>query len=279
MNSARAVLLVVLTLSGFALAVPTAAAPTPDAQTDVATTSFQANQQANNTDNSTLGAEISSFMQVSTSQAKGTVDTGMWVARFNQTKNKSAQQALVSNNVGDMKNQLSDLQDRKQKLIQARNNGQISQLKYQSEMSQLIGEIRSIQHAINATRPRAVTVGTQVNDVENLSEQADTAGGPEMIEVARSMHSVHLIGEENNSTMGPGETRRETRAVKARERASVVARPWASETAVAMVPRVVVRETEMGRLMRASATVPLASVSETGRSGVGAGNGTVSVGN
>lgn len=204
MNSARAVLLVVLTLSGFALAVPTAAAPTPDAQTDVATTSFQANQQANNTDNSTLGAEISSFMQVSTSQAKGTVDTGMWVARFNQTKNKSAQQSLVSNNVGDMKNQLSDLQDRKQKLIQARNNGQISQLKYQSEMSQLIGEIRSIQHAINATRPRAVTVGTRINDVDNLSEQADTAGGPEMVEVARSMHSVHLIGEENNSTMGPG---------------------------------------------------------------------------
>jgi hypothetical protein len=209
MNSARAVLLVMLTLSGFALAIPTAAAPTqdtpttPDAQTDVATTSFQANQQANN-NNSTLGAEISSFMQVSTSQAKGTVDTGMWVARFNQTKNKSAQQALVSNNVGDMKNQLSSLQDRKQKLVQARNSGKISQLKYQSEMSQLIGEIRAIQHSINATRPRAVTVGTRVNDVNNLSERANTAGGPEMIEVAQSIHSVHLVGEENNSTMGPG---------------------------------------------------------------------------
>jgi hypothetical protein len=206
MNSARAVLLVALTLSGFALAVPTAAAPTPNGQTDVTPTSFQADQQANNTTNTTnttLGAEISSFMQVSTSQATGTVDTGMWVARFNQTKNKSAQQALVNNNVGDMKNQLSDLQDRKEKLIQARNSGQISQLKYQSEMSQLIGEIRAIQHSINATRPRAVTVGTRVDDVENLSEQANNASGPEMVEVAGSLHSVHLIGEENNSTVGP----------------------------------------------------------------------------
>ncbi|WP_231185467.1 hypothetical protein [Haladaptatus sp. DYF46] len=209
MNSARAVLLIALLLSGFALAVPTAAAPTPDttpdAQTDVGATSFQANQQTNNTtNNSTLGAEISSFMQVSTSQAKGTVDTGMWVARFNQTKNKSARQALVSNNVGDMKNQLADLQERKQKLVQARNSGRISRLKYQSEMSQLIGEIRAIQYSISATRPRAVTVGTRVGDVDNLSERADTAGGPEMIEVARSIHSVHLNGEENNSTMGPG---------------------------------------------------------------------------
>ena len=213
MNSARAVLLIALLLSGFALAVPTAAAPTPDtapdAQTDVGATSFQANQQANNTtnnstNNSTLGTEISSFMQVSTSQAKGTVDTGMWVARFNQTKNKSARQALVSNNVGDMKNQLADLQERKQKLVQARNSGRISRLKYQSEMSQLIGEIRAIQYSISATRPRAVTVGTRVDDVDNLSERADTAGGPEMIEVARSIHSVHLNGEENNSTMGPG---------------------------------------------------------------------------
>ncbi|GKZ13090.1 hypothetical protein [Haladaptatus sp. T7] len=204
MNSPRAVLLVVLTLSGFALAVPTAGAPTQNTQADdITAASFQANQQAD--DNSTLGAEISSFMQVSTTQAQGTVDTGMWVARFNQTKNKSAQKALVSNHVGDMKNQLASLRDRKQKLVEARNDGQISQLKYQSEMSQLIGEIRAVQHSINATRPRAVTVGARVRDVNELDKQANTVGGPEIAAVAKSMHSVNLRAENaNNSTSAPG---------------------------------------------------------------------------
>ncbi len=144
-------------------------------------------------------------MQVSTSQAEGSVDTGLWVARFNQTKNKSAQQALVRHRVDDMQKQLSNLKDRKAKLVTEYKHDRISKLKYQSEMSRLIGEISSLQHSIEATRPRAVTVGVRVDKLNKLHKQANAAGGPEAREVAQSMHSVHLTGA-NSSTTGGGQT-------------------------------------------------------------------------
>lgn len=213
MNALRAILLAVLVVCGCAVTIPAAAAPTPNTPADV--TSIQRQQQANNStvrmNNSTLGAEISSFMQVSTSQAEGSVDTGLWVARFNQTKNKSAQQALVRHRVDDMQKQLSDLRDRKQTLVTKYKNDRISQLRYQSEMSKLVGEISSLQHSIAATHPRAVTVGAQVNELNKLNKQSKTVGGPEAREIAKSMHGVTFDeedsipgGDSNNTTQGPG---------------------------------------------------------------------------
>ncbi len=213
MNSPRAILLVVLIVCGCAIAIPTAAGPAADTSMDIASSSLQsqqqADQQANNStlqgDNSTLGEEISSFMQVSTSQAEGSVNTGLWVARFNQTKNKSAQQALVRHHVDDMQTQLSKLQKKKQNLVTAYKHDRISRLKYQAEMSNLIGEISSVRYSINATRPRAVTVGARVDKLNKLDKQARTAGGPEAQEVAKSIHSVRLDGENaDNITRGPG---------------------------------------------------------------------------
>ncbi|GAA0226351.1 hypothetical protein ACFFQF_10935 [Haladaptatus pallidirubidus] len=204
MNAIRAVLLATLTVCGFAVALPTAAAPSPSAPVDTSPNTFQTEQNATSS-NSTLGAEISSFMQVSTSQAQGTVDTGLWVARFNQTENRSARRALVRHHVEDMQTELDALQERKQSLVEARNNGDISQLEYQSRMSELIGDIRSLEHGINATKPRAETVGTRVNRLQQLDNQANNVSGPEVAEVARSLNSVNVPGENaNNSTNAPG---------------------------------------------------------------------------
>ncbi|WP_049969601.1 DUF7096 domain-containing protein [Haladaptatus cibarius] len=208
MNAIRAVLLATLTVCGFAVALPTAAAPSPtapaDASVNTSPNSFQTEQNATSS-NSTLGAEVSSFMQVSTSQAKGTVDTGLWVARFNQTQNRSARRALVRHQTEDLETELNALQQRKRSLIEARNSSEISRLQYQARMSELVGDIRSLQHAINTTKPRAETVGTRVNRLQRLDRQANNVGGPEVAEVARSLNSVNVPGENaNNSTSAPG---------------------------------------------------------------------------
>ncbi|WP_227353444.1 DUF7096 domain-containing protein [Haladaptatus salinisoli] len=201
MHSLRAVLLATLTLCGFAVAVPTAAAPTPTVPTDTSSNVFQSQENVS-TSNVSLGAEISSFMQVSTSQTKGTIETGLWAARFNNTENESAKKKLVRSQVGDIRTRLDSLRERKQTLVERRASGNISRLKYQAEMSEVIGQIRSLEHAINATKSRATTVGTGVEDLQQLDKQADTVGGPEVAEVARSLNSVSTPGE-NNSTGGP----------------------------------------------------------------------------
>jgi hypothetical protein len=202
MHSLRAVLLAILTLCGFAVSVPTAAAPTPTTPADVSSSVFQ-NEENVSTSNVSLGAEISSFMQVSTSQTKGTIDTGLWTARFNSTENESAKKELVRHQVDDIRTRLNSLHQRKQTLVEKRKSGKISQLQYQAKMSEVIGQIRSLEHSINTTKSRARTVETGVEDLQQLDKQADTVGGPEVAEVARSLNSVSTSGE-NNSTQRPG---------------------------------------------------------------------------
>ncbi|WP_458187472.1 hypothetical protein [Haladaptatus sp. NG-WS-4] len=201
MHSLRAVLLATLTLVGFAVAVPTAAAPTDPAET-MPPSSLQ-NEQTASTQNGSLGAEISSFMQVSTAQTEGTVDSGLWVARYNGTNSKSARKKLVEKRVGDIQTRMDDLRERKQSLVEARKNGEISTLRYQAEMSEVIGQIRSLEHAINTTKPRAMETGTSVEDLRELDKQASNVGGPEVAEVARSLQSVKAPGRDN-STQTPG---------------------------------------------------------------------------
>ncbi len=201
MHSLRAVLLAMLTLCGFAVAVPTAAAPTPAPPQDVSPTTFQSDQNAT-VANGTLGSEISSFMQVSTSQATGTVDTGLWIAQFNGTKNKSARQTLVRDRVTKIQSELEDVRQRKEKLVKARKNGNISTLQYQARMSKLVGEIRSLEHSINTTKPRAERVGTRVQRLQQLEKRTSTVGGSEVAEVARSLRSVNVPGENANNSTG-----------------------------------------------------------------------------
>lgn len=202
MHSLRAVLLATLILCGFAMAVPTAAAPTPTTPVDVSSSVFQSGENVS-TSNGSLGAEISSFMQVSASQTKGTIETELWAARFNNTENKSAKKELVRHQVDDIQTRLDTLHQRKQTLIEERKNGEISSLQYQAEMSEVIGQIRSLEHAINTTKPRAAAVGTNVEDLQQLDERADTVGDPEVAEVARSLNSVSTSSEDN-STQRPG---------------------------------------------------------------------------
>ncbi|WP_435155356.1 DUF7096 domain-containing protein [Haladaptatus sp. DFWS20] len=204
MNSVRALLLATLTVCGFAVALPTAAAPSPAEPADISPNTLQTDENTTSS-NSTLGAEISSFMQVSTSQAKGTVDTGLWVARFNETKNRSARKSLVRHQVSNMQTELENVRQRKQALVEARNNGQISTLQYQAKMSEIVGEIRSLEHAINQTKSRADKVGVRNNKLRQLDKEANTVGGPEVAEVARSLRSVKAPNETtNNSTTMPG---------------------------------------------------------------------------
>ncbi|WP_458209695.1 DUF7096 domain-containing protein [Haladaptatus sp. NG-SE-30] len=202
MHSLRAVLLATLVFCGFAVAVPTAAAPTPTTPVDVSPNAFQ-NEGNASAPNGTLGAEISSFMQVSTSQTQGTIDAGLWTARFNNTKNKSAKKELVEHRVKSLQTRITDLRQRKQSLVEARKNGEISTLRYQAEMSELIGQIRSLEHAINTTKPRAAEVGTDVQKLQELDKQASDVGGPEVAAVARSLNSVKAPGK-RNSTQTPG---------------------------------------------------------------------------
>ena len=209
MNSARAVLLATVVLCGtLVAAVPTAAGPTSspsDANGDVRSVeSTVESVQTNQTTNESLGAEISSFMQVSSAEAQGAVDTGMWVAEYNASDNQSTKRSLVDRQVTTLGRELDTLQREKQAIITAYRNGNITRLEYKAQMSSIIGRIQSVQQAINETEPRARAVGADVRAVNALDERTNATVGPEVSSVARSLNAVDVSNRSARATTPPG---------------------------------------------------------------------------
>lgn len=225
MNSARAVLLAAIAICGaFVAAVPTAAGPTPSTPSEDLR-SFETNDQSLQTDdrslqkngtNDSLGTEISSFMQASSTETQGAVETGMWVARFNATDNRSARRKLVRSQVDDLGRKLDTLQEEKQAIIDAYQNGKIDEVQYRAQMSGVVSRIQAIQQAINETEPRARAVGAEVQAVGRLEKRASSAIGPKAAAVAGSVGSVDVpagnnstgngngVGQGNETDVGPG---------------------------------------------------------------------------
>ncbi|WP_440007848.1 DUF7096 domain-containing protein [Halomicrococcus sp. SG-WS-1] len=213
MNSARAVLLAAIAICGaFVAAVPTAAGPTPSTSSDDLR-SFETNDQSlqsddrslqKNATNDSLGTEISSFMQASSTETQGAVETGMWVARFNATDNRSARQKLVRSQVDDLGRKLDTLQEEKQAIIDAYQNGKIDELQYRAQMSGVVSRIQAIQQAVNETEPRARAVGAEVQTVGRLEKRASSAIGPKAAAVAGSVGSVDVPAGNNSTGNGTG---------------------------------------------------------------------------
>lgn len=222
MSAYRAVLLVLLVVGGsLAVAAPTSAtvdsteqsdagatsaAATGDAATDgvAATTggdaaatdarfaAVQSNDSAAQNDNAStsLGGDISSFMQSSAAEIDGAVETGMWSAEFNATNDRSRQQRLVERRTDDLRTELNDLQERKEELINERDAGNVSEAAYKAQIGQLLGRINALKSAINATEPRARQAGTNVDALEMLEDDAQNLTGPEIAAVARNTTGV-----------------------------------------------------------------------------------------
>lgn len=211
MNSVRAVLLATVVICGtLVAAVPTTAGPTSSTDDATGVDSVQSTVQAvdeNATTNESLGTEISSFMQVSSAEAQGAVETGMWVAEYNATGNQSAKRSLVDDKVTTLGKKLDSLQQEKQAIIDAYRNEKLTRMEYHAQMSGIVGRIQAVQQAINETEPRARAVGANVRAVEALGERANATIGPEVATVARSLGSVNVSNRSvtPNGTTPPGQ--------------------------------------------------------------------------
>lgn len=208
MISLRAALLALVVVAvPLAGAVPTAAAPAPDSSTvDRAEHVDQQSRTVsqNDTSNSSLGSEISSFMQTSVSQTKGTVDTGMWTAAFDNTENQSVQTALVEGQTAELQQELQRLRQRKRTLNRSRGVGEMSDLEYRAKMSALIGEIKALRSAVNTTAERAHRTGGNVTALRRLGQRTENVTGTRVHRVARGLSSVTGPEEDDRGNGFPG---------------------------------------------------------------------------
>jgi hypothetical protein len=154
--------------------------------------------------NSTLGADISSFMQSSAAEVGGAVETGMWTAAFNATDNQSVQTELVDRRTSELQTQLEELRERKAQLVAERDEGNVSEVAYRAKVSRLLGQINALQSAIDATSVRASQANASAESLDDLRSESENLTGPEIAAVARNVTGVGVGNGEAGPPNGVG---------------------------------------------------------------------------
>lgn len=140
----------------------------------------------NATNDSSMGAEISAFMQSSASGADGAVEDGMFEAEYDERPDDRA--TLVESRTGDLQSDLADLRERRQELRE--NRDETSQVEYRARMSRLVSDVRSLERSVNRTEPLAEAAGVDTTALRTIRNDASELSGREVAELARQMAVV-----------------------------------------------------------------------------------------
>ena len=195
MKPVRAALLVVLALSGAMTGVTLAAGVTTSSDAANADGDWrQTTSDGNGTSAASLGAKISAFMQSNAAEADGAVESGMWAASFERSRNESERAALVNMRTETLQLWLERIEERKRDLIERREAGEISRLKYESQMSALVGQYVSLLESINETQRRAEESDASAQRLAELREESKRVAGPEVAEAARTLGGAEAPG-------------------------------------------------------------------------------------
>ena len=130
-----------------------------------------------------MGAQISSFMGVSTAAANGSVENGMFSASFNATATDD-RPTVIENRTEALERRLDRLRTRKAALVANREN--MTRAAYVARMSAVVGQIESLQRAINQTTTFARATGADPSRLAHLKSEARNLTGPEVARLARN---------------------------------------------------------------------------------------------
>lgn len=136
------------------------------------------------TNNSSMGSDVSSFMQSTTGEAGEEIEAGMWNAAYDDAPNRTS---VVERRTASIDARLQDLQRQKEQVERAYENGSISRVEYRARMSRIVGRMAGLNRSIDETAGQAHAVGADASAVERLREAARNLSGPEIAAIARSM--------------------------------------------------------------------------------------------
>jgi hypothetical protein len=203
MNARQAALVAALV----ALAAIVVVAPAVGTVATTSTASVQEGSTNESTNTSganetSLGAQLSGYMQASTESADGSVDSSMWAAEFDGTSG-SDRAALVDERVGQLEARLDGLEDRMAAVEAARENGTLPEPAYVAQASQLSERVETLEDAINQTEDAATAAGLNDSRLDRLRENASELEGREVAKVARDLSVVTPPGLTDRPETGP----------------------------------------------------------------------------
>jgi hypothetical protein len=213
----RATVLLVTALVVVATGAPLAAgsvAETSVTSTTAATFDVQENDtETNESENETApGARLAGVVNVQGAEVAGEVAERTFGHRVAAANSNASKAAVVAEQSEDLTTRLAELRERKQELLDARQNGDISLGQFRGEMAQLATEIRTVRRLSNRTTETArglpadvlASRGVDTAALGRIQADADKLTGTEMAAIARDIAGPPVNESRKPATGGPG---------------------------------------------------------------------------
>lgn len=210
----RALLVAALVVVGAGIPLATAASsPTP---TDSAgQLAVQEDDSGNESTNGTApGAQLAGVVNVQGAEVQGNLAERSFGLRIAAAKSNSSKAAVIANQSGELASRLAELRERKQTLIEAKQNGSISQARFRAEMAGLAADISTVNSLLNSTTGAAAELpapvlaehGVNATALLELRQAAGNLSGPQVAQIARNISGPPVnvsVGPPVNVSIGP----------------------------------------------------------------------------
>ncbi|WP_254767090.1 ABC transporter C-terminal domain-containing protein [Salinilacihabitans rarus] len=190
MTASRAVVLVALIVVGLALAPAGAAL---DGATD--------DGGDEGTNETSMGAEVNTFMHSNTAGVDDAVEAGMFDASYERAA-PDERAAVVSDRTRTLEAKLDALEAERAALEER--EGDLPQPAYDARMTRLAVEISALERALNDTETRAVESGADPTEIRTLRGNVAELSGPEVAAVAKGIAGVEPPRGPPDDTPGAG---------------------------------------------------------------------------
>ncbi|WP_254272800.1 DUF7096 domain-containing protein [Haloarcula marina] len=214
----RATLVVVAVLVASVLAGLPAAAMAQETATQTQTQTDQSS--ANET--VAPGAQLAGAVGVQGAELEGEVQSRAFNASVDRARDDDARAAVVAAQSGRLEERLAELEQRREALEAARENGSMSQSEYRARVAQLHASSRATERLAAQTGERADRLpaetleanGVNVTAIRSLAQRSAELTGPEVAEIARGIAGPNA-GERPGRERAGGPAEREDRGMGA----------------------------------------------------------------
>ncbi|MFC3478106.1 hypothetical protein [Halobacterium litoreum] len=176
----------------------------------VASVAAQDNETANETNGTAPGAQLAAVVSVQGAEVEGDLASRSFGLQMAAAKSNASKAAVLANQSGDLEERLSELRDRKQALIEAKQNGSISQARFRAEMASVAAELSTANNLLNRTTEESTELpaealaaqGVSAESLQRLRAAAGNLSGPEISEIAREMGGPPFEGDGEGPPFG-----------------------------------------------------------------------------
>ncbi|WP_336329513.1 MULTISPECIES: hypothetical protein [unclassified Haloarcula] len=141
------------------------------------------------------GAQLAGVVSVQEAELDGEVQSRTFGIRIAQANTDDAKASVVADQLNDSEERLAELEQRKQALAEARENGSMREGEYRAKAAQLHAETKNVQRLANETNETASQLPAEALDrqgvdaaaIKTLSQRASELSGPEVAAIAQGI--------------------------------------------------------------------------------------------